>query len=211
MEFELYIFDLDGTLVDTRADLTTAVNEMLTSYGLEELSIDEVVSHVGDGMRKLVERSLGSRSIDIEEAIERFKKSYSAHLLDTTVPYTDIHRVLDVLKEKYLAILTNKDYHFTKKITDALDLAPFFSLIIGGDCFRSKKPSTQGIEYILDRSGISREGAVMVGDGKNDILAAKRAGITSIYAAYGFSDSTILRDFAPDHVIHRPGELLEIK
>lgn len=210
MGFDLYIFDFDGTLVDTRQDMTSAVNVMLTHYGLETKSVPEVTSYVGDGIKKLVERCIGSHDVDIKDAVSRFNRAYASHLLDTTVTYPGVYEVLDNLKDKYRAILTNKSYDFTKIITDALALTSYFSLIIGGDTLKNKKPNPEGVEHILKESGIKRGRTCMIGDGINDILMAKGAGIKSIYAKYGYTDVSKIKDEQPDYIIDNPLEILKL-
>jgi phosphoglycolate phosphatase len=210
VRFGLCIFDLDGTIVDTRRDLATAVNEVRARYGLPETGVDEVTGHVGDGVVKLIERSLPIDDIDIDDAVSLFKQIYDAHLLDTTQPYPGISDVLSALNNRFLAILTNKPYRHTKVITDSLGLTSFFSLIVGGDSIEKKKPDPDGIEYILDKSGAVRNRSVMIGDGKNDIMAAHASGIASIYVTYGFTDITEFDGDTPDYTIDSPHELISI-
>jgi len=205
----LYIFDLDGTLIDTRKDLTVAVNQMLALYGLESKSIDEVTSYVGDGLLKLVERCIGDNGVNISEALSAFKKAYSDHLLDTTRLYPGIREVLDRLR-RCKALLTNKSYDLSKEIMDRLELADYFTLIVGGNTLKTKKPSSEGVEYILAQTGFPRDKAVMIGDGKNDILAAREAGVASVYVTYGFTHLENVKGFNPDFIIRRPQELLAI-
>ena len=210
MAFDLYIFDLDGTLIDTRRDLTAAVNEMLLPYGIGPKSVEEVTGYVGDGIKKVVERSFGDRSFNVEEALSVFKKSYWNHMLDTTAPYPGVMNLLSRLKGSYKAILTNKAYRFTKAITDELGLTHYFPIIVGGDSVERKKPSTDGVEYILERAGLPTGRAVMIGDGKNDIVVAKKAGLTSVWVTYGFADRSRLSGEIPDYTIDIPEQLLDI-
>lgn len=210
MSFDLYIFDLDGTLADTRRDLATAVNEMLAVYGIGPKTVEEITSYVGDGIKTLVERSFGGVSFDAEKALSIFKKSYWNHMLETTVLYPGVSDLLSRLDGRSKAILTNKAYKFTIAIADHLGLTPCFPIIIGGDSLERKKPSTDGIEYIIKKTGIPKERAVMIGDGKNDILVARDAGIVSVWVTYGFSDRARLEEATPDYVIDRPEILLDL-
>ncbi|UCB46533.1 MAG: HAD-IA family hydrolase [Spirochaetota bacterium] len=220
MAFDLYIFDLDGTLIDTRQDITTAVNEILHHYNLESKSVDEVTDYVGDGIRKLVQRCIEQSSIEqssivnsrvsLDEAVSMFKDSYWSHMHDTTITYPGITELLTHLKDKKKAILTNKAYKFTKAIMDRLGLTKQFSLIVGGDTVSKKKPSTEGIEFILQETGKPRDRTVMIGDGKNDILVAKKAGLISVYVTYGFTSIERLDGIKPDYIIDTPLELMEI-
>ncbi len=210
VKFELCIFDFDGTIVDTRRDLATAVNAVRAHYGLPEKGVEEITGYVGDGIVKLVERSLPDSSIDIDKAVFLFNEAYKAHLLDTTAPYPGIREVLSRLNGFYCALLTNKSYQFTKAITDSLDFTEFFSLIIGGDTLERKKPHPDGVEYILQKSGVNRKKAVMIGDGKNDILAAHISGISSIYVRYGYTDIHDFNGHKPDFSVDSALELLAI-
>jgi len=210
VKYELCIFDLDGTIVDTRRDLTRAVNSVRAHYGLPEKDVDEITGYVGDGIVKLVERSLSDNSIDIDEAVSLFQEAYKAHLLDSTRPYPGIREVLTRLDGCYRALLTNKPYQLTKSITDSLNFTDFFSLIVGGDTMERKKPHPDGVEYILQKSGASREKSVMIGDGKNDILVAHTAGISSVYVRYGFTDIHDFDGYKPDYSVDSTLELLEV-
>lgn len=210
MGFDLCIFDLDGTLIDTSVDITAAVNDMLSHYDLGKKGVDEVTGYVGDGIRKLVERCIMDDRVDVKQAISVFKTAYSSRLLETTKPYPGVFGVLEQLGDRCKAVLTNKSYDLSKAITDGLDLSRFFTLFIGGDTFEVKKPYADGIEYIIKHSGIKKEKTVMIGDGKNDILAAKNAGVASIFATYGFSKKDIIKNLQPDFTINDPLELLNI-
>jgi phosphoglycolate phosphatase len=225
MGFDLLIFDFDGTLVDTRLDITNAVNDMLARFGKPRKGVEEVTSYVGDGIVKIVERSMGTVGAGIEEtgdkesgtpgaslgeAVSVFRESYARRLLENTAPYPGVLEALAGLDGRVKAILTNKAYEYTKAISDGLGLTPHFALILGGDSVKSRKPATEGVELILDRTGIPRERAVMIGDGPNDVLTAKNAGIPSIYVTYGFNPPRAVESLAPDFIIDDPREIIDI-
>jgi phosphoglycolate phosphatase len=210
MGYNLCIFDLDGTLIDTSGDINNAANDMLSHFGLQKIGKDQTMRYVGDGIRKFVERCVDDKAVDIEEAISFFKDAYSARKVETTRPYSGIVDVLEEISDKYLSVLTNKSYDISKAITDALGLSHYFEIIVGGDTFEKKKPFPDGIEHILEKSGIPKEETVMIGDGLNDILSAKRAGITSVYVSYGFTKTEQIIHLEPDHIVDRPHELLPI-
>jgi phosphoglycolate phosphatase len=210
MAFDLYIFDLDGTLIDTRQDITTAINAMLDHYGLATRSVEEVTGFVGDGIKKLVQRCMDKSRVSLDEAILFFKDAYWDHMLDTTKPYPGVVDLLTRLQGKQKAILTNKAFKFTKAILDGLGLTKLFPLIVGGDTVERKKPFTEGIESILRKTGRSKDRSVMIGDGRNDILVAKKAGVTSVYVTYGFTTFNRLDGIIPDYVMDSPMEILEI-
>jgi phosphoglycolate phosphatase len=208
--YDLCIFDLDGTLVDTRADITAAANDMLAHYKLGAKSIDEVTGYVGDGISRLVERCLKGSGVEIEKAVPFFKNAYSIRHLELTKPYSGVDKLLKLLKDKQKAVLTNKAYAFSKSILDTLELSGYFPIIVGGDTFKDRKPSPDGIEYIIKQSGIEKAKSVMIGDGKNDILTAKNAGVTSVFVKYGFCKDESALGLKPDFVVENPLDLLDI-
>lgn len=210
MNYELLIFDLDGTLIDTRQDITNAANEMLVRYGLEQKSVDEVTGYVGDGIARLVERCMGDEDVNIDEAVLLFKEIYTARLLDNTRPYPGIIELLDRLVGSRKAILTNKAYAPSKAITDGLGLTGYFEIFVGGNTLPRKKPFPDGVNYIVEKIGVSREKAILIGDGRNDILTAAEAGIPSVYVSWGFSDGGKIAGLNPDFTIDRPDELIAL-
>jgi phosphoglycolate phosphatase len=229
MRFDLLIFDFDGTLVDTRLDITNAVNDMLARFGMPPKPVDEITSYVGDGIGKIVERSLGkaggaaddgggkiegresgAAGPALEEAVKAFREAYARRLLENTAPYPGVLETLAELDGRVKAILTNKAYEFTKAISDGLGFTPHFAVILGGDSVKERKPSTEGVELILDATGIARERAVMIGDGPNDVLTAKNAGIASIYVTYGFNPPSAVVSLDPDIVVDDPREIVAL-
>jgi phosphoglycolate phosphatase len=210
MGFSLCIFDLDGTLVDTSGDLTNSVNDMLSHYHIEKMKKEKVVEYVGDGIKRLVERCISGHAVDVEEAVKLFKAFYAERLVQTTHPYPGVPETLKRLDGKVKTVLTNKAYQFTKEILSRLDLSRYFAIIVGGDTFQRKKPSTDAVDFILRETGVERKNTVLIGDGKNDMLTAHNAGIASIYVTYGFGTLDGLGDVRPDYVIDSPEELLRI-
>jgi len=210
MGFELCIFDLDGTLIDTSGDLTSAINDMLAHFNLDKMERAKVIDYVGDGIRKLVERCIHRQNVDLEEAVSFFEHAYRRRLVETTKPYPGIIKVLNQLEENSKAILTNKSYSFTEEIVRKLDLERYFPVIVAGDTLKRKKPFPDAVEHIIGQTGAQREATVMIGDGKNDVLTARNAGISCIYATYGFGRLRMLGDMQPDYVINKPEELLDI-
>src|SRR3989304_8433777 len=146
MGFDLLIFDFDGTLVDTRLDITNAVNDMLARFGMPQQGVEEVTSYVGDGIAKVVERSIGTAVVSLDEAASVFRESYARRLLENTAPYPGVVEDLAGLDGKLKAILTNKAYEYTKAISDGLGLTPHFAVILGGGSVKSRKPATEGVE-----------------------------------------------------------------
>jgi phosphoglycolate phosphatase len=210
MGFDLLIFDFDGTLVDTRVDITNAVNDMLARFGMPNKGVEEVTSYVGDGIVKIVERSIGTFGVSLEKAASVFRESYARRLLENTAPYPGVVEALTGLDGKLKAILTNKAYEYTKAISDGLGLTPHFAVILGGDSVKNKKPSTEGVDLILKRTGIPRPRAVMIGDGPNDVLTAKNAGIASVYVTYGFNPPHTVESLEPDFIVDDPRDVIGI-
>lgn len=210
MNYELLIFDLDGTLIDTRQDITNSANQMLAHYGLEQKGVDEVTGYVGDGIAKLVERCMGDEDVNIDEAVLLFKKIYTARLLENTRPYPSIVDLLKQLKVYRKAILTNKAYAPSKAITDGLGLTGYFEIFVGGDTLPRKKPFPDGVNYIIEKAGVGREKSLLIGDGRNDILTAAEAGLQSVYVSWGFSHDSSMTGLSPDFTINHPDELLAI-
>jgi phosphoglycolate phosphatase len=210
VNYELLIFDLDGTLIDTRQDITNSANQMLAHYGLDQKGVDEVTGYVGDGIAKLVERCMGDEDLNIDEAVLLFKKIYTARLLENTRPYPNIVDLLKQLEVYRKAILTNKAYAPSKAITDGLGLTGYFEIFVGGDTLRRKKPFPDGVNYILEKAGVGREKSLLIGDGRNDILTAAEAGLQSVYVSWGFSHDSSMTGLSPDFTINHPNELLAI-
>lgn len=210
MTYELLIFDLDGTLVDTRQDIANSANIMLDHYGLDGKSVAEVTSYVGDGIAKFVERCIGDKKVNFDEAVSMFKSIYTEHLLENTRPYHGIMELLDQLNMYRKAVLTNKAYGPSKTITDGLGLTPHFEMVVGGDTLPRKKPFPDGVNCILEKTGVDRGKSMLIGDGRNDILTAAEAGLQSVYVSWGFSDDSSMAGLNPEFTINHPEELLAI-
>jgi phosphoglycolate phosphatase len=211
----LVVFDLDGTLVDSSRDLADAGNATLATYGRSPLPEADVVEMVGDGARELVRRLLTAASLDVslDEALERFLACYDERLLATTRPYDGVISTLEALKETTrFAVLTNKPESASRRLLEALELAHYFSDIIGGDSPYGRKPDPRGLFALLGRYDVPTEESLMVGDSMNDLLVAEAAGVPMCFARYGFGYQQVLE---PDrmraaHTIDAPEELLEL-
>ena len=210
MKYELLIFDLDGTLIDTRKDIANSANAMLEHYGLKPKTVSELTSYVGDGIAAFVERCIGDTDLDFEEAVTLFKGFYTDKLLENTRPYDGVMVLLDRLHMHRRVILTNKAFVPSKTIVNGLGLAPYFELLVGGDTLPRKKPFPDGVEYILETTGVDRDRTLLIGDGRNDIITAGKAGVQSVYVSWGFSDNGSVSDLNPDFRIDTPEELLNI-
>ena len=179
-EVDFVIFDFDGTLVSTGTDLVAAVNYTLEQLGCKLRKEDEIISFVGDGLKKLIERALGDDYIDYyPEAIKIFSSYYSRHLLDNTTLCPGAEEILKYFQHKKKAILTNKRHDFTKAISHGLGIEKYFVEIIGDGSLPYKKPDKRLADYLLHKYGMGKEKTVIIGDGMNDITLAKNSGILS--------------------------------
>jgi len=216
---KLIIFDLDGTLIDSVPDLVEAINQMQLSLGRSVFSESVVRSWVGNGASTLVKRALSS-SIEIdenldetlfEEALELFLASYKKNACVKTKAYPHVNTTLEALQKKgyTMAIVTNKPYIFVEPILKALGMQEFFSLYLGGDSLKVKKPDAQPLLHVCKELEVSVQESVMVGDSKNDILAANAANIHSIAVNYGYNYGEDISIYNPDIIVDDFAEILE--
>jgi phosphoglycolate phosphatase len=185
MKPKLIIFDLDGTLADTRADLTTGINLMRGHYGLSPLELDVVTGYIGNGVRSLVERSLQGAPVDLNEAVGVNRAFYAQHMLDQTALYEGVSEGLAALSQCKLAVLSNKPGDPARCILKHLGVDSFFFRTIGGGDVPNLKPSPDGIEELIEESGIPAEDTWMIGDHHTDLQAAHNAGVKSGFVTYG--------------------------
>ncbi|MGE5247084.1 MAG: HAD family hydrolase [Verrucomicrobiota bacterium] len=183
----LIVFDLDGTLVDSKEDLAVAVNVAVESFGLPPLPHREIYGYIGDGGSARNRRALPPMEDGLHsQVLERFLSYYRRHLLDTTRPYPGVVESLRKWSGAYrMALLTNKPVAMTEAILSGLSLAGYFCDVRGGDSFETKKPDPQGLRRILEEAGVAPAEAVMVGDARNDVLAGRGAGTVTCGVTYG--------------------------
>jgi len=214
----LLVFDLDGTLIDSRLDLVHSVNATLRHLGRPELAGDLIASYVGDGAPTLVRRVLGDADADnqalLREALEYFLGYYRLHKLDHTTVYEGIPEVLAALANsngvpRLLAVLSNKPVNPSRDIVRALGLADFFVRVYGGNSFTTKKPDPLGVRTILTETGVPADEALMIGDSANDVLTGRNAGLWTCGVTYGFAPHS-LEEVPPDVLIESPFELGEL-
>lgn len=209
--YDLIIFDLDGTLIDSRLDLANSVNHTRAQLGMSILPNELIYSYVGDGASMLIRRALGREPAEAElkEALEIFLRHYKQHLLDNTVLYPGVSEALEGLGSLTLAVLTNKPVNPSHAILTGLGVNERFALVYGGNSFEQKKPNPVGVHKILEDTGISRERALMVGDSRIDIETGSNAQIATCGVTYGLASET-LTEANPDFLIDDPRELLRI-
>ena len=208
---QLVVFDLDGTLVDSRHDIAAATNDMIRSFGGQPLPEPEIAAMVGEGAGLLVRRALRAAGLDrpAPEALERFLVSYDARLLDTTVLYPGMRDALDALAGNVsLALLTNKPEQATRKLLEGLGVAQGFLRTIGGDTAFGRKPDPAGLVEIVAAAGAAPDTTMMVGDSPIDLRTARAARTRICLARYGFGFRFSPADFRGDETfIDRPSDL----
>jgi phosphoglycolate phosphatase len=208
----LIVFDLDGTLIDSRKDLADSTNELVAELGGRRLPDDDVATMVGEGARMLVRRALAAAGVNTDEtcALERFLQIYSERLLNFTVLYPGIAETIPQLARRCrLAVLTNKPSEPSRRILSGLGLIEYFSEIVGGDSPFGRKPDPSGMLHLCKSAGLAPASALLVGDSDIDVETAGRAGTRVCLARYGFGYRAGLgSDNGVDRVIDSPSELV---
>jgi len=203
---DLLIFDLDGTLIDSRLDLAYAVNATRDHMGLAPLEFPTIYKYVGNGAPTLVRRALEDHATDetVAEALEFFLSHYRQHVLDHTVLYPGVKASLDRLKAagKRMAVLTNKPTDMSVAILQGLGVGQDFFRVYGGDSLDVKKPDPRGIDLLMQEAGVDRDQTLMVGDSAVDVHTARNAGVKCCGVTYGFQPET-LADPKPDVLLDR--------
>ncbi len=183
-----FIFDLDGTLIDSKMDLVNSVNAMLRATSRSELSTETIAGYIGHGAPQLITSVLGPEANDDhrKSALAIFLAHYEQHCLDATLPYLGVLEGLTALAGRPMSVLTNKPLKMTVQILQGLGLAKFFITVYGGDSFAKKKPDPAGALSILSELGVTPEEAAMVGDSDVDIQTARNSGMRAVAVTYGF-------------------------
>jgi phosphoglycolate phosphatase len=208
----LLVFDLDGTLIDSKLDLVHSVNATCACMGLAALTEEVVASYVGSGAPVLIRRVLGPAApeADVERALAYFLGYYRDHMLDNTCLYPGVREAIERLHDggAKLAVLTNKPVRFSQALIIGLGLGERFFRVYGGNSFDQKKPSPIGIEKLLEESGAPRERAMMVGDSAVDVRTARNANIKACGVRYGFQPETFEQD-PPDILVDDLNQLAD--
>jgi phosphoglycolate phosphatase len=215
---KLLIFDLDGTLIDSRLDLVHSVNATLRHLGRPELPDDLIASCVGDGAPTLIRRVLGPQADNeklVRLGLEYFLGYYKEHKLDHTRVYDGMAGVLAAIRDsgngvpRKMAVLSNKPVHPSRAIVEALGLGKFFVSVYGGNSFASKKPDPEGAQTILREAGANPEETIIIGDSAVDVATGRNAGLWTCGVTYGFAPHT-LETNPPDVLLDQPGELAQL-
>lgn len=213
-DLRLLVFDLDGTLIDSRHDLATSVNAMLAHYHRAPLPEEVIASYIGDGASMLVRRALGDPDEEdvVHEALGHFLAFYRIHKLDHTYIYDGVLASLQHLRERWhggtpppMAVLTNKPVGASRDICSALGLTPYFFQIYGGNSFHTKKPDPHGLEALMREANASPEQTIMIGDSDVDVLTAHAAGTWSLGCTFGLAPHS-LEAAPPDILVDSPAE-----
>ena len=218
----LLVFDLDGTLIDSRLDLIHSVNAMLQHIGRPALDGHVIASYVGDGAPALVRRAIGDANDEarFRAAMEYFLGYYRIHKLDHTTVYAGMAETLAGLADpsrgnpsngvrRQMAVLSNKPVNPSRDIVQALGLGEFFVRIYGGNSFLTKKPDPLGVQTILHETGVAADEALIIGDSSIDVLTGRNAGMWTCGVTYGFAPHS-LEEVPPDVRIETPRELGEL-
>lgn len=210
----LVVFDLDGTLVDSRTDIANATNATIESFGGTRIPDDAIVGMVGEGSALLVRRALHAAGLDRRppDALDTFIGFYEQHLLDHTVPYAGMTEALARLHGQVtMAVLTNKPQRASERVLEGLGLRRFFRDVIGGDTALGRKPDPAGLFELIARAGARAETTLLVGDSPVDLETARRVGTSVCLARYGFGFRFDERDFDGSELfLDRPGDLILI-
>lgn len=209
---DLLIFDLDGTLIDSRRDLANAGNAARSHMGMPPLEDQRVCSYVGDGAPVLIRRLLGAEATEtqVQEALEFFLEYYRDHMLDNTALYAGVREALGRLRAAgvRMAVLTNKPVRISRAILDGLGVGGHFVQVYGGNSFDFKKPHPIGVETLIKECGVTRERTMMVGDSAVDIRTARNAQVKSCGVTYGLQPETLAAE-QPDLLVDRMEDLAE--
>jgi len=210
-EYDTYIFDLDGTLLDTLVDLAASTNYALSRYGMPEHTNEDIRNFVGNGVRKLIERAVpgGECNRDFENVYRTFREHYMKHSLDTTGPYPGINEVLAEMKKrgKKLAVVSNKFYAATEELCRHF-FGEYIEVAIGERENIRKKPAPDSVFEAMRRLGADKSNTVYIGDSDVDIETARNSGLPCISVLWGFRSRDFLVEHGATTFIEKPAELL---
>jgi phosphoglycolate phosphatase len=192
---KLIIFDLDGTLIDSSQDIANAINHAILGTGLPDVSNEETIKLIGEGITRLIEKLLEPDLLaKSDEVLKKFMNYYSSHLVENTRLYPFVKETLQGLKDFRKVVLSNKRASFSTEILEKLGVSEYFDAVLGSDTVEEKKPSPKPVNSLLDEFSVSRDKAIIVGDSDIDIKTGRAAGIRSIGVTYGYRSKEILHE-----------------
>lgn len=209
---ETVFFDVDGTLVDSRKDIANAMNYALSSLGYRQLPQDDIIRHVGNGVKDLVRNCMPSCHSEavVQKGADLYWEHFMAHAVDETVLYPHAREILDYLKDRRKFILTNRYKDFAEATLKGLGIIDYFEEVVGGDDETCLKPCAGILDRIASSQKIDKSKALIVGDMDVDILTGKNAGVRTCWVTYGLGRIEQVKDLKPDYVIDDLIELKEI-
>ena len=209
LRIDLMIFDLDGTLIDSKRDIATCVNKMLGQMNHPKRDPEEIYSFIGLGVEKLIEMSLGTQDeAEIKKGLVILRPLVRKHLLDTTKLFQNTKETLEYFKDKRKVIISNRDKEFTSVLLRHLGIESYFEIALGGDEVGCRKPSPCPIEKVLSDIHIPKERAIITGDMAYDIISGKEAGVHTCAVTYGIGGPEDLKAAEPDFMID---DIIELK
>ena len=201
-KISLFVYDFDGTLVDTFADIANSVNLALAEMNIQSLSRETIRRNIGSGVVNLMSRSLeGSGCDDVEMAVSFFQKHYNNHLLDQTKLYPNGREVVEHFSKKKNAILSNKPISFVEKILTELNFLSLFDSVLGGDSLSERKPNPMGLQLLMTNLNCPVKEVLIIGDSAIDIETGKNAGVLTCGVTYGLGNPVSLHNSKPDYLI----------
>ena len=216
MKFKALLFDLDGTLVNSRADITNSVNYTLQELGLSTLPNEMIHGFIGEGVRLLLGRALNEirqtqvSEAEIDAALAVYQRQYHAHLLDTTALYPEVSETLEYFAHLPKAVVTNKPYGFTLPLLEGLNVSSHFKVVLGGDSLATRKPDPLMLATAAQRCEVALSDCLMIGDTWVDIAAGRNAGVVTVGFTQGFRGRAELAEAGADYLIDRFSELKAI-
>jgi len=206
--FDLIMFDLDGTLVDSRKDVAFALNLALEEMGVPTKEPEEIYPKIGGGMHNLLRGTLPPTRDDLVECgVDLFWDFYKDHILDSTVTYPGVYRMLEELGGRKLAVVTNKPYNHTHKVLIGLDMDRYFLSVQGWKTGLNVKPAPDLLLRAMEDAEASPESTLMVGDSMADIMSARQAGVRVCSVGYGYGNPDRLKEAGPDYFAGSVGDI----
>ncbi len=214
-KIDLFIFDLDGTLIDSKVDIAASVNHTMGVLGLRPLANELIYNFVGNGVTPLIRQTIesaagGTDGPSFDQALDIFRTHYNQHLLDTTQPFPGMIDVLHHFSDKIKVVVTNKSQGYSEKILKGLQMDRFFKGIFGGDTHFPKKPEPDVIHHILNTFRSDPKKTVIVGDSRVDLETGHNSGIITCGVTWGFRPREELEEIGCDYLIDRPEELVRL-